>query len=461
MYQFNAVYSGEDSAVKTPELDQIEKVREKNSELQIRGAEKQLEQSLKAKERMLDKMEVEPVVVANDILMNRQALELEKYKNDSAAILQRSKGRPNSADELELAAKQNNLKMFQAQLGAQAKMADYILNTLKNDTRRYYDNDYGMERYRLWLIDPIKNPLDATALKVKPQDIAKLLEKSTFEGDGQDIFEDVVENGKPTGFKQQYHIAKSKEQAQEEMLQTLSSSDDSYVQGIVERFSKQDESKIAPYFENYDGNGDGKVDPADRKYAYENMDVKDNPIVKWYLNEPYYLDRAMKKTKVGTVKDTREKPSTSKSGFSINIGGSDYKYTPSEPIATAKFKEFYPFPKGAIVKIPVQNGRRLDLNSPLVSSEATDLTLTGYSKDKDEFIFLTNDANNPLTYASNTEIAIPSANVIDRLKDLMVMYNGKPTPIKAIIGSQSKESTPAQTVTPTTGSDKWSKYKVK
>lgn len=458
---FNSDYTGRDSNVKIPELDSMERSIARNSQNAMRGEEMKLEQSLRTKERMLKNMEVDPVSIANDILMNRQALDLERYNVEMGTLLLKNEGRPGGADEYKATVLKNNLAVKQEKLLTQSKIAEGVLNTLKGDTRNYYDKDYGMDRYRKWLVDPDKNPLDASALKVKPQDVARLLEKNTFEGDGKNVFEDIVdEKGNIVpGYKQEYHISRSKEQAQEIMLQDLFS-DQSYVQGVLDRFGKQDESKIASYFTNWDGNGDGKVDPADKQYAFDNVNVKDNPIINWYLNDPYYLDRGMRKQRVGTSKDTTPSAKVDSGSNSATIMDGTRKVSYYIPKAAPVYlganyhsDKYYTLPTTAARSISLNTS---DTNAVKVLTEGMEDTVkrppvisaipTGYDAQNDTFTFdvrkdFANIGINGIESGSGMQIAVSrkALNNTDLLDSFVVLdESGK----KVKIGDLAKTVKP-------------------
>lgn len=204
MYTPSVFYTGRNSSVELPDLDKTDKALSRSLDLKVRGEEMLLDKSLKDKEQMIQSMKTVPLSIQNDVLMTRQALELEKYNNLGASLYKKYGLDLPITAQLELANAKSQLESKQKTWQQEAEIAKQLQDIKTKDVRGYYDHQYFDEKYKQWLADPENNRLDESALIPAPQDLGRWLDQQKTAGEGAiSDWEDIKDDrGNPTGYKQ-------------------------------------------------------------------------------------------------------------------------------------------------------------------------------------------------------------------------------------------------------------------
>lgn len=283
MSDFQVLYNGKGSAVRLPDLDKTEKALSRSAELQIKGEEMKLAKSLKDKEQLIENMKTVPLSIQNDILMTRQAHEIEKFKNTGAALYQKHGLDLPVTAQLELAKAKGELEMKQNTWQAQAEVAKKVMSVLERDKGRDYDYKVGVDRYKKWLVDPENNPFDETALSIAPKSIKPWLRAQSQTMGAKT--EPILVNGRWVDQK-----IVSDEAKKNMVFEGLS--DEAMMKQTIADFDEW--TKSAPQdkvLALLDSNKDGILSAEERAMASSESRLKSNPIVQWAMNNEDYLNQ--------------------------------------------------------------------------------------------------------------------------------------------------------------------------
>ena len=421
--------AGKGSAVKLPELDLLEKSQQRAGDLAIKGAEMQLNKSLQDKDRFMKMLSIDPVAAISDQNMRQQAADLEKYNNTWAKKYVEGKGQLSTADEIQMASDKRMLQMKQEKMLSDQKQWEYANNVIDKDTRGYYDRDAFVNATKEYFD---KGTLPSGLLQVAPQDIRPLLAKDP----NQSAFTQPMRlpitdtNGNVVGYQNgSTEFKRSKQEAQEAIFDKLQH--EPVLKSVIKDFESQPENVQYEALKSYDANGDHKIDPAEKQYAYQHMDLRDNPIVKWAMNHPDYITASMG-ANPAVPKNIPQGKSGGSNAPSLNIGGQTVKMLPGKQVdgqVTYGDKNYirpYSFGAQKLGNVPTQNGT-------LISSDGTEEklepgTMEGnllhYDPAKDVLIFSAASATNNPYLKSNDIVEVPASN-LSGANDLPILINGK------------------------------------
>ncbi len=387
-YNFNETYSGKDSAVKLPELDSLERSITESGRKAIQGEEKKLDQHLKDKATFMKLMEVDPVMAVATRDQLTQANLLEKYNNKAAEILRRD-GLSQSG-QMELMKEKALLKAEQNKILANQQQWNAAEQTMQRDTRGYYDRD-AYDKARQKYLDT--GEWDQNALQVAPQDITAILAhdapQSSFTEPKQiDVTDD---KGNVTG--KQYistEFKRTPEEAKERIFANLQN--EPVLKGVLRDFENAPLAEQEAVLKDYDVNKNHRIDPDE--YAYMNQstgNIRDNPIVKWAMNNPKYIAASMGGNPSATKNIDRDRNSSFQWNTIVNANHNQngtFDEQKDITLGVAKYNRFYNLGIKNYTSASQPLGEYIDLDTGEVvkSDQATRFEVVGYSPDKDQLV---------------------------------------------------------------------------
>jgi len=434
MIEFSPLYTGKDSAVKMPELTQLNRAQERAQELNIKGEELKYNAALQDKGTFMKQLSVDPVATVSNANMVKQAQKYDEFKNKWADRLAKSGGRLSDADKIQMEVDHNNLKGWQNQILANQARYLAALETKKRDTKQYYDPNAFEIAQNKYLET---GELDPNMLTVAPQSMTAYLGglKPTQETVTPIKTEVKDDKGNIVGYRIVDRKTKAtKEQAQYNILEGAKRNE-GLMKGIITDFDRWFNDPKTPQkdkdnlLKDYDTNGNEKIDPEESQYIHTNTSMPDNPIMKWAMNYPPYLERGM-----GIEEGASKAISTTKGGnsstfSSIDIGmGTPVRYQPTERQSFKKYKTYHAVPEWPTQNIPANNitVQKPDGEKIKVADKTLSLQLTGYDEDTDEFTFITKGnywSGN--TMGAGDQIAISRAEVPPKFNDFEILVNGQ------------------------------------
>lgn len=451
MIEFSPLYTGKDSAVKMPELTQLNRAQERAQELNIKGEELKYKTALLDKETFMKQLSIDPVATVSNANMVKQAQKYDEFKNKWADRLAKSGGRLSDADKIQMEVDHNQLRGWQNQI--LANQAGYLaaLETKKKDTQNYYDPNVFRIAQEKYLST---GELDPNILSVAPQSMTAYLNglKPTQETVTPIKTEVKDDKGNIVGYRIVDQKTKAtKEQAQYNILEGARRNE-GLMKGIITDFDawfndpKTPQKDKDDLLKDYDTNGNGKIDPAESQYIHTNTSMPDNPIMKWAMNYPPYLERGMGVTESSSK--TIAVPRSGASDISINIGGADLKVSPAtkrdSPVVYGDktYNDTYAFAGNTTLSnLPTDGGLRFRGTSSRGLKKGN---ITGKLKDyvaDDDMIIIEASTGIPeLDIETKGLVAIPRSS-IQGADNLPVIVNGKTTTIGAIRGTNSATAT--------------------
>jgi len=413
MANFSVLYDGKNSAVRLPDLDKTEKALSRSAELQIRGQEMLLDKSLKDKERLLETMKTVPLSFHNEMLMARQAKELEKYNNLGASLYAKYGTDLPITEQIKLGNEKSRLEQQQKTWQAQSEIAQQLQGVISKDHQGYYDHKEFDTRYKNWLKDPEHNPLDETALSVAPQSMTGWLRTQA---------KNLPSTTNPTlinGMRVDQRIV-SDEMKKEVIFEGLK--DEAKLKSVIADFDEW--TRTAPQHEVIallDKNGDGVVSPEERTVANSEVRFKDSPIVQWAMNNPNYLkqmdqDEGVSKTLPGsgTRKTTFDWSVNIGSGHNNNNRFIDQGYMPvtgadgefSFPDYRNLGKESQTSETQIIPRVIKKDASGKETIVPL--GESASFHIVGYSPAKNQLILEVDNKTSQKSYRAKDVIVVPA-----------------------------------------------------
>jgi hypothetical protein len=377
MATFSTSYTGENSAVKLPDLDRLIRSQERVGEMTIAGQEKLLQRKEKDSNYVLEQMKANPVLLIADKLRTQQAVMIDNYSTFAGKLLTENDG------VLPLDAKLAIQREYDALVAAQQTMQanqgrfqqEYAL--MQKDQGAFYDevefkkamdNFYETGQY------------PPTALIAKPKDAFVLLDGIK----GSTMIRREQEGG--TGYDEVFQMTEdeAKVQIRNKMLQ-----DEGSVRGFLKVFESLSEAEQVKVL---DTSGDGVVDPTERQVVRSVMDIN-NPIVKWAESYPPFLAKAMKRQVVPRTA-TQEKGKTTPSiPFKPNeqITAGNNKNGTHILIPTGKTVGKYTFPSFVDIKesttgmVTLNNAKRTK-DGKVIPQLTLEVHVVGYSPETDEIV---------------------------------------------------------------------------
>jgi len=475
MITFSPLYTGIDSAVKFPDLAQINKSKERALELQVKAEEEKYKQSLKSKEEFMKGIAVDPVTTVSNAMMVKQAEKIKEYTDKWTSRLRKNEGELTDADKVEMQIDRNGLRGWQAQL--QSNQDRYITakNTKLKDTQDYYDpkkfEEKEQEFFRTGEV-----PVDI--LDVRPQSMTAYLSglKATKE-ETTPVVKDITDaTGKVVGQRIVDVTTKAtKEQAQRDIMYGMS--EEARLKQVVldfdNWFKTAPKNEVYDLLRDYDQNKNGVVDPAEFNLAKSaSVDVESNPITKWAINYQPYLDAAMG-AKEGVSKPIPTRGGAGGSGtkfdWNVEVGAghnrnADFEVKPDLEIDTEggtvslpDYIDFSGIPRTTsdarkISAVLIPDGRGGFTEQPL--NEGATFDIITYSPSQDVAVIKLKDNTSKRTFREGRNLVVKGSEVSDLLKRKPFGINRE--------SLLPKSETPAtsKTTGTTTGKSRWDKNKI-
>ena len=299
---FPITYTGENSAVKLPDLDKLIRSQERTGEMTIAGQEKLLQRKEKDSAFVLEQMRANPVLLISDKLRTQQSEAISKYNEYGAKLLQQNDGVLSDNAKLALQREKEALTMMQQTMQSDQTRFQQEYALMQKDQGSFYDEQEfkkGMEAfYETGQYPP-------TALIAKPKDAFALL------GALKPVSETRVPQEGDTGYDitSKMTLDQAKMAVRNTMLR-----DEGSVRGFLKVFESLPE---AEQLDVLDTNGNDTIDPIEKQVVNSAMDVN-NPIVQWAESYEPFIQQAMgMKTVPRTA--TQEKGKTpAKTAFKTN-----------------------------------------------------------------------------------------------------------------------------------------------
>ena len=303
---FPITYTGENSAVKLPDLDKLIRSQERTGEMTIAGQEKLLQRKEKDSAFVLEQMRANPVLLISDKLRKEQAVMIDNYSTFAGKLLAENDGiLPLNA---KLAVQKEHDALVAAQQTMQADQTrfqqEYAL--MQKDQGSFYDEQEfkkGMEAfYETGQYPP-------TALIAKPKDAFALL------GALKPVSETRVPQEGDTGYDitSKMTLDQAKMAVRNTMLR-----DEGSVRGFLKVFESLPEAEQLAVL---DTNNNNTIDPTEKQVVNSAMDVN-NPIVQWAESYEPFIQQAMgMKTVPRTATQEKGKTPTKPFKTTIPVGG--------------------------------------------------------------------------------------------------------------------------------------------
>ena len=375
----SVTYTGENSAVKLPDLDKLIRSQERAGEMTIAGQEKLLQRKEKDSAFVLEQMRANPVLLISDKLRTQQSEAISKYNEYGAKLLQQNDGVLSDNAKLALQREKEALTMMQQTMQSDQTRFQQEYALMQKDQGSFYDEQEfkkGMEAfYETGQYPP-------TALIAKPKDAFALL------GALKPVSETRVPQEGDTGYDitSKMTLDQAKMAVRNTMLR-----DEGSVRGFLKVFESLPEAEQLAVL---DTNNNNTIDPTEKQVVNSAMDVN-NPIVQWAESYEPFIQQAMgMKTVPRTATQEKGKTPTKPKPFDINIvvGGGNNKNN-SYPVSTEPVTYYgYTFPTFVTIKksttgtVALSNPVNAQTKQPVRGSFAAELDVTGYSPQTDQVV---------------------------------------------------------------------------
>ena len=274
---FNVTYSGENTAVKLPDLDKLIRSQERVGDMAIAGQEKLLQRKEKDSAFVLEQMKANPVLLISDKLRTQQAEAIKTYNDYGAKLLQQGDGVLSDDAKLALQRNKEALVMMQQTMQADQGRFQQEYALMQKDQGAFYDEKEFKKAMDVFYETGQYPP---TALIAKPKDAFALL------GSLKPVSETRVPQEGDTGYDvtSKMTVDQAKLAIRNTMLR-----DEGSVRGFLKVFeSLPEEEQMAVL----DTNVDGAIDPTERQAVKSEMDIN-NPIVQWAESYEPFIQQAM------------------------------------------------------------------------------------------------------------------------------------------------------------------------
>jgi len=442
MINFSPTTYGSDYAAKIPDLSKLEDIARSRGEMMIKAEELKLQKALKDKERYLDQLNVDPVSSITEINTTRQAAELAKYNSKWAARLAEKNGQLDMNDEVEMIADKQRLRMLQEKIKSnEARFLEEYEIKKRDYMNRYYDDDYFQEGVKQFY--KTGEYPEGGLLSVAPVNPVSYLSKLPTGTPGSNIILEDVKDPKTGKSVAQKSVNVSYRMTEEEAKQAIieSFTDDRVAKGYIKMFESLPAAEQAKWLGDYQSMA--MKNPKDSKWAFDDSDIVNNPIVKWATNNDTFIKAAMQ-YKVNAPQNLPQ--SGSGGSLLFSFGGISQKYTPpssmSAKLGSRVVDKYYNFGDFKEYEIPTNNFEAIDINGNKFNVTAKSLKVQplGYSQDDNSMLFkVLENYKYGNTSGKGEQIFIRLDNLPDEFKKLKIIFNGVPTEIGAIpaIGESS------------------------
>lgn len=277
MATFSTSYTGENSAVKLPDLDRLIRSQERVGEMTIAGQEKLLQRKEKDSNYVLEQMKANPVLLIADKLRKDQAVMIDNYSTFAGKLLAENDGILPLNAKLAIQKEHDALVAAQQTMQADQQRFQQEYALMQKDQGSYYD-----EKEFKAAMDGFyeTGQYPPTALIAKPKDAFVLLANLS------PISETRVPQEGDTG----YDITSKMTLDQAKMaIRNTMLKDEGSMRGFLKVFESLPE---AEQLDILDINNSDTIDPSERQVVKSVMDVN-NPIVQWAESYEPFIQQAM------------------------------------------------------------------------------------------------------------------------------------------------------------------------
>jgi hypothetical protein len=420
---------GKEAVPKMPELTQFERAQESARQRAFQRENRNYQQQQDDKMWIRKMMEIDPIAALSAKSATEQQNMLNAYNQKWASRYTERKGELTEPDKLELIKDRVALQAGQKKILSDNERYLNYQHILDNDTNGHYQKEEGKAKLANWLDNGGDLPTDV--LKVRPQNMVAYLrgiKKDVASSTQRDVRTDEKGNT--------YYVDTpivSKEAAQRAIASSMDH--EGRMMGVIQDFdtwaNKPENYKaVNDLLMDYDRDKNGTVDPAERQYAYEHMNPKDNPVIHWALNNPDYLNELME------VKESATKnPATTGKGVSFNWNmGVDFgnnrnmQFQKKQDIPIQKlplYKNFYDLQLASVPTVmqKVLTYKNANTGETKTLNKAINVKVVGYSPDNDKLLLNVEEDNYPIKgegkdsyLPKDTKIEVDAAQYDDLLK---------------------------------------------
>ena len=433
---------GKESALKFPELTQFDRSLEDARQERLTRENRQYQQGIASRDWMEKMMELDPVTAISTKNATDQAIALKTYNDKWTQRYQQRNGVLNEADRLEMIKDKSSLVAWQKNVMANQQAYLTAKKTIDSDTRGYFDHDIFAQKEQKYLLGTDKQGtgsgvLDPDILTVAPQDMgawldneAKNLPRNTTRVKKQTL----DASGNPVPGEDYYDDVESVPLSvqQNKILDGLSN--EGRLKAVINDFDEwatkpQNDKAVYDLLKEYDTNHNGKIDPTEFQYVHQHMDLKDNPIVKWAINNPDYLNRMQPKE--GASKNVPSPKAKTTFNWNIGVGmgnnrNGEYEVQKNIPVNTQNDGNFV-FPDYMNLGRTSQTGESQVIKEKVVKDENGNDSIEpvkeqmpfhviGYSPSKDQLVLGVDGRSSNYNYSKDDVIVVPAEDFDDLLK---------------------------------------------
>jgi len=391
------------------------------------------------KDWFLKTQEVDPVAFITTANQDAQNRLMKEYNESSAAIVQKAGGFDKLSGEAQSKILAGKNFLISEQNRMRADQEQYMLE--KAMIAKDADTNYSSEEFYRTKEAPYLNgqPYDRTPIQPKAQSIANELIglKGRF---GSTITRNIPSKGAP-GFFDTMETTGTREDIAPYITNRVFE-EPKYKRDMLERWSALSQAEKDKYL---DTDKSGRVDEAERTAGTSVTRDKENPILKFYIDQNW--QNALKEEPSG--KPTRITTGSSTGGFSEFTGfGKAIKYTPTESrdagiIGQTKYDSFHDL-NVPVQDVNVKQIRVLNPSGEITKPNTGPITadLVGYDDVKDEFIFIaTKDYYDFQPFAfggakgKDERFAVKRSDLPEKYNDWEIVKDGKRVKVGTIAKS--------------------------
>ncbi len=387
MANFQRQYTGENFGVRLSD-DKIGAAQQRMNNL-ILSADEMVYNSFKENEKRFASMtDVDLETYLSTASANAQSKMVEDYNKIATDIVRKRKGfqnlTPDDWQELNLGRKVLESKQKQMLANQERYLTDRELVQRNPDK---YDVDKWNQQFATEYLQSGQYP--EAPLPIKAVDVTKHLMESS---------QKITREYSPTPVEKteggiRYRTTQTANLLPEEVDDFIMGAilpNPQAVQGLINDFESQPESVKVKYL---DTSGDGIVDSGERSIANTQSMGRDNPVIRWALDNPKYRQAAVTQ-KMGTWQPIST-PRATTAAFNWNIGiGSgnnrNKEFDKQENITLGKetFSNFLNLGRQSFTSDPqmIQTYRDLETGQQRDLNKATRFEVVGYSPDKDMLV---------------------------------------------------------------------------
>lgn len=373
------LYTGENSAVKLPDLDRLIQSQEQMGNKLIAGQEKLLQRKEKDSAFVLEQMKANPVLLITDKLRTEQANAIKDYNDKGARLLAENDGILSDEAKLSLQREKDALTMMQQSMQADQIRYQRDKELMAKDTG-YYDSEAFTQEEQNFLNTGKYAP---DALRPRPQSLNTILLNYKGGGTENRRVEEQTIGGQP--YKSEFVTRMNQQEAEGLILSQLGN--EAVLRGTMKEFLELPDDEAAKYIA--DSDKDGKISPEERRVQTGGGFNKNNPIIRWAIDKYTPLAMAEKENT-----SSRIVVPSAKASFSTNspISATNNRNA-SNPLSPKK-RDYGKFSFPTIVDIKESTTGSVVINNPIDAdtgkvipvSATAELDISGYSPQTDQII---------------------------------------------------------------------------